>query len=251
MVIGQIKKYWETSTPMGFAPEKWEYERKRKFRYDLQNYMQDVFRFNEYAGCEVLEVGCGSGIDAVEFARSGAIVTAVDITDNAMILTKALAEEAHVLNMKVEQVPADALPYKNNFFDLVYSFGVLHHIPNVEGALTEMKRVLKKGGKIMAMLYNRNSLLYAYSILHLHRHEHMEEADLVRIYSERIEDCPYTRAYTKEEAVALFTEMGFSDVTVSVHYNVVDLPGQRKVKLGLDDKWELGWHLVLKGIKRE
>jgi len=68
------------------------------------------------------------------------------------------------------------------------------------------------------------------------------------MYSERILDCPYTKAYTKQEAIDLFSKY-FKDVKISVHYNVIDLPEQRKVKLGISDEYELGWHLVVKAVK--
>jgi len=253
-IDSSIKVYWERATPMNFAEEKWPYLRKRTFRYDLQDYMYDAFQFWEFAGKDVLEVGCGSGIDAMEFARYGANVIATDVTDNAVSLTKALAEETG-LPVKVYQAPAHALPLNDDSVDCVYSYGVLHHIPNVDDALCEMHRVLKPGGVVMAMVYNRDSLLYAYSIVYLHGIKGRLLLDnlctveeLLARYSERIEGCPYTKAYTKDEAKAVF-EKWFRDVTVNVRYNVVDAPRQRKVKLGLGDGWELGWHLVVKGRK--
>jgi 2-polyprenyl-3-methyl-5-hydroxy-6-metoxy-1,4-benzoquinol methylase len=69
----EIKKYWEQSTPMSFVPEKLSYEEKRNFRYSLQDYMHDVFRFADFLGKSVLEIGCGAGIDSAEFARNGAL----------------------------------------------------------------------------------------------------------------------------------------------------------------------------------
>lgn len=250
-----VKEYWEKAIPMSFGPEKWSYEQKRKFRYKLQDYMHKAFKFQEFSGKKVLEVGCGSGIDAIEFARAGALVTATDITDNAIELTKSLANEAGV-KVKVIKAPADKVPSKDNSFDCVYSYGVLHHIYWVDDALKEMYRVLKPKGTIMAMLYHRDSLLYAYSILYWHGLRADEPIamphwrdDLLSRYSERIEGCPYTKVYTKSEAKELF-ERFFKDIEVSVYYNVIDTPQQRKVKLGISDKYELGWHLVVKGIKQ-
>jgi len=246
--VEAIKRYWEKATPMSFSPEKWDYEMKRKFRYDLQDYMQSVFQFDKWAGKSILEIGCGSGIDAVEFARNGAIVTAIDITDNAVALTKGLAKEAHqdILVLKANAFQITAVEK----FDCVFAYGVLHHIPNVDSVLEEAHRLLKPGGVIMAMLYHKDSLLWAYSIL-----KRAWDGDLLisakeatAMYSERILGCPYTKAYTKQEAMDLFSRY-FKDVSVSVHYNVVDLPQQRKVKLGISDEYELGWHLVVKGIK--
>ena len=249
----EIKDYWELATPMNFADERWSYEKKRDFRYSLQNYMHDAIGFQDWKDKKVLDFGCGSGIDTLEFAQNGAEVTAVDITSNAVALTKALSEEAKI-PVEVTQI-RDVLPYHDSVFDLVYSFGVLHHIPKVEDTLAEIHRVLKPNGSIIAMLYNKDSLLYAYSIVYLRGLKDKLSLDgfsnatmdkLVSQYSERNEGCPHTKAYTKTEAKNLF-EQYFSNVNVSVHYNVLDLPTQRKVKLGIGDEFELGWHLIIKG----
>ena len=68
--MDKIKEYWEGATPMNFTDEKWSYKRKRAFRYELQDYMHGTFGFENWKGKKVLEVGCGSGIDAIEFART-------------------------------------------------------------------------------------------------------------------------------------------------------------------------------------
>jgi ubiquinone/menaquinone biosynthesis C-methylase UbiE len=238
-----IKEYWEKATPMKFDDEKWSCEKKRQFRYTLQNYMQGVFFLPYYwKGKHVLEFGCGSGIDAVEFASYGAKVTAVDLTDSAVELTRSLALEANV-DIEVLKTSNTALPFSNNTFDCVYSFGVLHHIPEVEKTLVELQRVLRPGGSVMAMVYNKNSLLNAYSIEYLHREE---SGDLASKYSERNIGCPYTKLYTVDEARAMFS-WWFKDVVVKTYYGVIDTKEQRKIKVQAPK--ELGWHLVVKGTK--
>jgi ubiquinone/menaquinone biosynthesis C-methylase UbiE len=257
-MMRDIKNYWEKSTPMNFTNEKWPYEKKRAFRYELQNYMHDSFQFDKWGGKKVLEIGCGSGVDSLEFARNGARVYSVDITANAVQLTKELSKEANIPINSLQISETCQLPFKDNYFDCVYSYGVLHHIPNVDVMLSEITRVLKPGGKLMAMLYNRDSLLFAYYILYLNGMKQpvinttQEEIDkLSGMYSERNIGCPYTRCYTKATARELLEKHGFKDVTVDVRYNVIDTPEKRKVKIGLPDGLELGWHLVVKGRKPE
>jgi ubiquinone/menaquinone biosynthesis C-methylase UbiE len=153
----------------------------------------------------------------------------------------------------VMQSDAKALPFKDDTFDCVYSFGVLHHFPEIESALAEIHRVLKPGGQVMVMLYHQDSLLYAYSIIYWRGIKEgllktLTPEQLVSRYSERNEGCPYTRVYTKQEARALFSKW-FSHIAVEVHYNVIDLEEQRKVKVDVPDKYELGWHLVVKAVK--
>jgi ubiquinone/menaquinone biosynthesis C-methylase UbiE len=249
----RIKDYWEESTPMSFLDKNLSYEEKRRFRYSLQDYMHEVFRFSDFRDKLVLDLGCGAGIDSAEFARNGATVISVDITENATTLTKNLMLEAG-LPYCVIQADALYLPFRSSVFDCVYCFGVLHHIPEIEKALAEIRRVLKTGGQVMAMLYNRDSLLYAYSIVYLRG---IKEGllgkftldEILSKYSERRYGNPYTRAYTKIEAKELF-EKFFKDVHIEVRYNVIDLPDERKVKVGLPDKYELGWHLIIKAIKK-
>jgi ubiquinone/menaquinone biosynthesis C-methylase UbiE len=250
----KIKKYWEKSTPMSFGPEKWSYEKKRQFRYSLQEYMNTAFGFKDFTGKSVLEIGCGSGIDSLEFARYGAKVTAMDFTDNAVQLTRELAQEAG-LKVDVSRGDAKKLIFADNSFDCVYSYGVLHHIPDINRALSEIRRVLKPGGKLMAMIYHKDSLLYAYSIIYLHGIKermlldgNFSIDDLAARYSERNEGCPYTKAYTKDEAKEEFGRY-FMNLEVDVYFPVIDMPEKRKVKLTIDAPNELGWHIVLKGIK--
>lgn len=249
---GKIRGFWEQGPPMGFIGENLSYEEKRSFRYSLQDYMHEAFEFDKFTGQKVLEIGCGGGIDSAEFARNGAIVTSTDFTETGVRTTSELLKEA---NLPVNVIRADAtsLQFKDNSFDCVYSFGVLHHIPAIRRALSEIKRVLKPGGNIMVMLYNRDSLLYGFSIVYLHgiQEKQLENSSIEELtakYSERKTDNPYTKVYTKAEARELFSEY-FDNCTVDVRYNVIDLPQKRKVKVQVSDEYELGWHLIVKGKK--
>jgi ubiquinone/menaquinone biosynthesis C-methylase UbiE len=247
-----IKEFWEQGPPMSFTGEKVSYEEKRKFRFSLQDYMEDAFRFKDFVGKRVLDLGCGAGIDSAEFARNGASVVSSDFARTAVQSTRDLIKEAG-FPADVVQADATSLPFQSETFDCVYSFGVLHHIPYVEKALAEIKRVLKPGGQVMVMLYNRDSLLYGYSIVYLRgiaqgSLDKLTMDEVLARYSERKEDNPYTKVYTKAEAKDLFSRY-FHSCSVEVYYNVIDLPEQRKVKVGLPDNLELGWHLIVKGIK--
>lgn len=248
----RIKDFWEQGSPMSFIGEHFSYEEKRGFRYSLQDYMHSTFRFENFAGKLVLDLGCGAGIDSAEFARNGASVVSADFTRIATESTKNLLREAN-LPTWVIQTDATALPFKKESFDCVYCFGVLHHIPDVEKAVAEIHRVLKPGGQIMTMLYNKDSLLYGYSIVYLRG---IEEGllgqftidEILSRFSERREDNPYTKVYTRTEAKALFSRY-FKSCSVDVCYNVIDLPEQRKVKVNISDNYELGWHLIVKAVK--
>ncbi|MBI3041146.1 MAG: class I SAM-dependent methyltransferase [Chloroflexi bacterium] len=176
------------------------------------------------------------GTGSAEFARNGASVTSADFSQTAVETTRSLLKEAN-LAANVLQADATALLFKKDTFDCVYSFGVLHHIPDIGKALSEIKRVLKPGGQLMVMLYNQDSLLYGYSIVYLRgiREGLLKKLtmdELLARYSERKEDNPYIKVYTKSEAQALFS-------TYFESCSVIDVP----------DRYELGWHLIIKGRK--
>ena len=201
----------------------------------------------------ILDLCCGQGRHVIELAkRNFTHLTGIDRSRYLIRLARKRALESDFL-IKFSEGDARKIAEPANSFDCVYSFGVLHHIPNVEKALSEIGRVLKSGGQVMTMLYNKDSLIYGYSIVYLRgiKEKQLEKLtmdELLAKYSERKEDNPYTRAYTKLEAQSLFSKY-FESCSTEVRYNVIDLPGERKVKIGVPDRQELGWHLIVKGRK--
>lgn len=107
----------------------------------------------------VLEVGCGLGSHAKLLSEAGCKLTAIDITWEAVKLTK-MRLSIYGLKGNILQADAERLPFKNNFFDFIWSWGVIHHSSSPMVALSEMCRVLKSGNRIAFMVYNRNSLCY-------------------------------------------------------------------------------------------
>lgn len=110
-------------------------------------------------GRNVLEIGYGMGRDHLELAKRGAVLSGIDITPKNLEITR---EHLDVFGYTSDLHVGDAesLPFENNQFDFVYSFGVLHHTPNMEKAIQEVYRVLKPGGRCWIGLYNKNSLFY-------------------------------------------------------------------------------------------
>lgn len=245
MQVEQIdpnKEYWEKAVPWSFTEEKISYEKKRLMRYELQDYMFKAIPFSRFKRQRVLELGCGSGIDALEFARNGAYVTALDFTEKAILQSeenKRQCEMRYPINcdFKKQDLTKLDLPSKN--YDLIYCFGVLHHIKDPEPIIEKCYNALRYDGQIIAMLYNKDSLLYSYSIEHL------------GLSTERITGCPFTKAYTYRDAVILFSQY-FKQIEIKVFYNVIDLPQERKVRFETitDLRTDLlGWHLIVYATK--
>ncbi len=136
-------------------------------RYRSEPHIPRMARFADFAGCDVLEIGCGLGTDGVQFARNGARYTGVDLTpagvEHAREQFAAFGVEGRLL-----VADAGALPFDESF-DHVYSYGVIHHSPHTEQIVDEIFRVLRPGGTVTVMVYNRSSINYYVEIMFLRR----------------------------------------------------------------------------------
>lgn len=115
--------------------------------------------FEELAGKDVLEIGCGTGVHARLLAQAGARVHAVDLTPTAVELTRARLE-LHGLEADVREADAEQLPFPDASFDFVWSWGVIHHSAHTERVAAEIARVLRPGGRVALMVYHRSSITY-------------------------------------------------------------------------------------------
>lgn len=157
----EIMKYWETRLPQVWYSDKnegsieWlnelEYKRYRVF----YSCLPEVAEFEWHKGEKVLEVGVGVGTDLIQYAKNGARVSGIDLTEKAMESTKKYFELRNLPYETLQTADAENLPFENDTFELVYSFGVLHHTPNTDKAIKEIHRILKPEGKAIVMLYAR------------------------------------------------------------------------------------------------
>jgi SAM-dependent methyltransferase len=156
-----VRRFWEKSPCGAVHGEAAEGTREyfaqiERRRNELEPFIADYADFRGTRGVRVLEVGVGLGTDFVQFARAGAQVTGVDLTERAVTLVRRrLALEG--LDGEVVVADAERLPFDSDRFDVVYSWGVLHHTPDTATAIAEVMRVLRPGGRLCVMLYNRRS----------------------------------------------------------------------------------------------
>jgi SAM-dependent methyltransferase len=192
----------ETGTPAYFAAIE-----ARRFK--LEPFIPAFAEFPRWAGKRVLEIGVGQGTDFVRFARAGANCTGVDLTDAAISLVRRRLKQEN-LDATLVQADAEKLPFSDRSFDLVYSWGVLHHMPSPSKALAEARRVLAPSGEARIMLYSRRSwtALWCWARYALARGRPFHSFS--EILAEHMES-PGTKAYTVRELRALFAE--WHDVT--------------------------------------
>jgi ubiquinone/menaquinone biosynthesis C-methylase UbiE len=127
-------------------------------------WMRKFVNFGAYAGKKILEVGVGQGTDLVQFAKGGADVYGIDITQRHLALA-ARNFEVRGMHAHLENAAAAAIPFENDSFDVVYSFGVLHCTDNTVRSVSECHRVLKPGGELILAMYYTYSFFHAYTIL--------------------------------------------------------------------------------------
>jgi SAM-dependent methyltransferase len=122
-------------------------------------WMREAIGFGGFGGKKVLEIGPGLGSDHAQFARAGAEMYALDLTARHLDLTRRRIEIEGLITRAV-RADAEALPFSDDTFDVVYSFGVLHHTPGTQEAVDEIRRTLRRGGLAIISLYHKHSAFY-------------------------------------------------------------------------------------------
>jgi SAM-dependent methyltransferase len=186
-VIDAIAAYWNdrihdlemTEAPAGTREF---FDDLDEYRFDKLHYLPRLVDFAAYRDHEVLEVGCGIGTDLVRFARGGARVTGVDLSKTAIDLARRNFELHDLQPHDLRVANAEALPFPDAHFDLVYGHGVVQYTADPARLVRECARVLRPGGTAIFMVYNRVSWLNALSKVMKVPLEH-EDAPVLRKFS--------------------------------------------------------------------
>lgn len=229
-------------------------------RYSLQPWMMDYFGFERFGGKKVLEIGVGQGTDLAQFAKSGAECYGVDITDNHLALTQ---RNFMLRGKRVQLWKADAtrLPFENNYFDCVYSFGVLHHVPESEHVFSEVYRVLKPDGHFMIAVYYKWSAFHIFWKLlanglrngWLFSKGYAGLLATVEKGADGVRIKPYVRLYSKRgirDALAMFTVDDISVHQLTPDHFWPSFVAHRMTRYV--DRLEpyLGWYVACKARRR-
>lgn len=214
--------------------------------------------FDSVKGKKVLEIGCGTGAHAAVFASAGADVTAIDLTERAVSFTKKRFALFDIKNATVLKADAENLPFPDNSFDFVWSWGVIHHSANTQKIVEEIRRVLKPNGRASIMVYHRNSTRYwIYGL-----YQGIFKGKFLRYRSLYAVNMTYTdghiaRHYTRKEALKLFA--GFHSVkTCVMDSHPAMLPGWDRLTRLLPrlmnplNNWvakHWGWFLFVNAVK--
>jgi ubiquinone/menaquinone biosynthesis C-methylase UbiE len=214
-----VKQHWETepceSRAGRGAATRWEYfSRIDDYRYEKSPFIPAFARFDQYHGKKVLEVGLGSGSDFMQWARNGAVAFGRDLTEASVQLVKErLTLEGLIADVATGDV--EALEFPNDFFDLIYSYGVIHHSPDTRKAVSEIYRVLRRGGTAKIMIYHIFGAMnfYQWILFALLKFKPWRSIrDVVYYYNESIG----TKVYTKSEAREMFSAFKSANIRTLV-----------------------------------
>jgi ubiquinone/menaquinone biosynthesis C-methylase UbiE len=280
---GDIRDFWQEN-PCGEnltgKLDDWtlHFQNYDRFRYSTEGHILDELDSIDFQGQEVLEIGIGQAADSLQIAKRGGNWNGLDLTDAAILRAKTRFDLAAQSYGEVKKGSGTQIPWPENSFDIVYSHGVLHHIPDVNSISLEISRVLKPGGRLVIMMYHKKSLNYYLSILLIRRlgllaifflnflklyrpninsvlGGHIANAKKIGLWKYLNKevflhhntdgpDNPYAKVYTEELIKDDFPQFGLRKTTV--HFlNERHFPGARMLPVALyrylSNKF--GWHL--------
>lgn len=210
-------------------------------RYAAEPFIAEYADFNGSLGKSVLEIGVGLGTDFVQFARAGARVTGVDLTPRSVELVQKRLE-LEGLHGDVLVADAESLPFADASFDRVYSWGVLHHTPNTERAVSEAMRVARPGGELCVMLYGRRSWAAAGAWVREAVLGGRPFKTISQVLAERVES-EGTKAYTQRELHDMFE--GLEGLRIESVVTVYDRRYAGPLTALTGDRF--GWFRVIRG----
>jgi SAM-dependent methyltransferase len=271
--IDDVREFWNarpcnirhSKSPVGTLAFFQEVSDKK---FKVESHKLAFLNLETLRGKRILELGSGMGTDAVKFAEAGAHVVCVDLTPAAIDLCKqnftvrGLSGEFFCGN--IEELDSFLPKEYLDSFDMVYSFGVIHHTPNPSRVIQQASLFLKQGGELRFMVYSR----YSYKLfwlMNLHNQWSMGEMDaLIQQFSEAQSGCPVTYTYTFDEVKALLGDSFDIDSIWKDHIFRYDIPSYIQGGYAIDKAFhrcseemirqmekDLGWHTLCVAHKKD
>ena len=265
--IDEVRQYWDrrpcnirhSPQPVGTRAYFDEVEARKYF---VEPHIPRFAEFERWREKKVLEIGCGIGTDTVNFARHGAAVTAVDLSSQSLEIARqrvgvyGLEDRVRFFHGSAEELTA-FVPKQT--YDLIYSFGVIHHTPHPERVLAEARQYAAAGSTLKIMVYHRWSWKVLWIVLGYGKGQFWRTAELVARNSEAQTGCPVTYTYSRPQARRLVESRGFRVTGLFVDhifpYRIADYVQYRYVKAWPWSwmpqpmfRWlerRFGWHLCL------
>jgi ubiquinone/menaquinone biosynthesis C-methylase UbiE len=212
-----VADFWNAE-PCGtrYLDEKSEFEAHARIRYRLEPHIFNFAGFASARGLRVLEIGVGMGADYEQWLKAGTLATGVDLSTASLERAQRRCEIAGLMP-DLHLADAENLSLPSDYFDVVYSYGVMHHSPNTAKCLNEAWRVLKPGGEARIMLYHHVSLT---GIMLWLRFAICRRQSIRQCVYECLES-PGTKTFTRSEVFELMRD--FESVSINQVFSPGDL----------------------------
>lgn len=269
--VERVKDFWDrrpcnirhSPQPVGTREYFDEVEARKYF---VEPHIPRFAQFERWRGKKVLEIGCGIGTDTINFARAGAHVTAVELSEKSLEIAQRRAEvyglqdciRFYLGNAEELTTFVPVEPY-----DLIYSFGVIHHTPHPERAIEQMCHYARPGSIVKIMVYHRYAWKVLWILLTYGKGQFWRLNELVARHSEAETGCPITYTFSPQEVRRLLNGFQIVDMWVDhiFPYRIADYVQYRYKKVwyfrGMPQplfRWlerHLGWHLCVTTIVPE
>ena len=249
-----IQSYWDarpcnlrhSELPVG-TKEYFDAVEAKRYKVEPHNW---VFAdFDKWAGKKVLEIGCGIGTDAVNFARAGAHYTGIELSEVSLMLAQkrfnTFGLEGEFLQGTAESVSELVA---GNKYDLIYSYGVIHHAEHPQTIVNQLHKLLKHNGRIKIMLYATHS----WKNMLIQEQLAQPEAQA---------HCPVAHTYTREQLTRMFDQF---DITVEQDFVFpYQIEPYKRGEYVLEEHFahmdahtyssmckHLGWNMLINGVQK-
>ncbi len=214
-IPGTVKNgYQEGKVCCDYGTEEW-FITGDKVRYDQYKNIPRFCDFKAFSGKKVLDIGPGRGQETYNYSKAGSFVTTLEYAGQGVNIVR---DRINTFALDVDLIQGDAvsIPMANNSFDLVFSYGVLHHIPEMEKSIEEVFRVLKPGGLAKIMVYHKGYAYYKDILLkwYLLKGNFLKYSwgDYIKIAMEqRTGPCPVVYIHNMNEIFKLFNSFEMID----------------------------------------
>jgi 2-polyprenyl-3-methyl-5-hydroxy-6-metoxy-1,4-benzoquinol methylase len=262
--VDRVQEYWN-KRPCNIRHSTGEIGTRQYFdevearKYFVEPHILPFAQFERWKGKRVLEIGCGIGTDTINFARSGASVTAVDLSEESLTLAQKRADVFGLKDICFYRANAEELSstVPIELYDLVYSFGVIHHTPHPQRAVEQIRQYMDADSMLKIMVYNRLSWKAFWILIKYGKGAFWRLDKLIADNSEAQFGSPVTYTYTKESIKKLLPGFEITDMWVDhiFPYRITDYVQYRYRKVWyfrylpqrlfrwMEKEW--GWHLCV------
>jgi len=262
--IDKVQKFWDERpcnirhSPRAIGTREY-FDEVEQRKYFVEPHIPIFAEYPKWKDKRVLEIGCGIGTDTINFARAGAQVTAVDLSPKSLEIAQQRAG-VFGLSKQINFYCGDAerldqvVPVEP--YDLVYSFGVIHHTPHPEKAIEQIKKYMGLKSELRLMVYSKVS----YKLFWIMKEENIWDMgrldELIAKNSEAQTGCPVTYTYTFNELRSLLYGFEILELYKS-HIFTWEIEAYKRYDFKKDLAWagvndgqlaelerELGWHTL-------